>query len=899
MPICRYGCADLEFMGPWYGVSELSDSTTSNISLMAALEEFMDGDKAGSVIEVLMAGSAGYGFVAVLIGSKGSMRVSTLYCSLITLYTPNEMPKDVNVCVCVCKHQFHIRYYREVLAMIFAIEEINQNPDLLSNITLGFRIFDSCMSEARAIQGTLELLSGKDRPVPGYSCRRHPLLAGIIGETMSSLTVPMAVIMGSFHYPQISHSAVLSTLSDKVKFPSFLRTVPGNTFQNIALARLIGHFRWTWVGMIISDDEVGLQGGQEIRKVNEENGGCVAFIEKMHLLYSKERVLKVLERIRRHSVKVIIVHSAEMHIKLLLETIYAQNVVHKVWVFSALFAMTPGIFANQAWKILNGTLGLVPSTGAMPGFEAFLYNLHPDKSPGDIFINSFLEQAFHCRWYQPNQTGSTSPEEQGGQVMPCSGKKALNEVDKPIFELNDLSYTYHSYTAAYAFAHALNTLLSCPPGKGPFTNGRCADINHIRPWQILHYLKRLHFLAGKGEEIFFDANGDALASYDILNVQISLEDVFKLVKVGNFDSRAPEGQDITINRSGILWSDGSSQVPRSVCSDPCPPGYRVAAREGQPACCFDCVLCSHGEFNNGTDLARCLKCPIHQWSNEKRDQCFLKMTEFLSFEEPLGLALTGSAACLTMLAASVLCIFIKYRDTPIVKANNRGLSYLLLVALMCCFICSFIFIGRPTRPSCMLRQTVFGVIFSISVSTVLAKTIVVVIAFKATNPTSLARRYLDFKVPMSIVVLPSLVQLLICALWLFTCPPFPELNTQLYNEKIIFECNEGDTTFFYCMLGYMGLLATVSFIVAFISRTLPGSFNEAKLITFSMLVFVSVWVSFIPAYLSTRGKYMVAVEVFAILCSSAGLLGCIFFPKCYIILLRPERNSRKYITAKS
>ncbi|XP_069495773.1 vomeronasal type-2 receptor 26-like [Ambystoma mexicanum] len=293
-----------------------------------------------------------------------------------------------------------------------------------------------------------------------------------------------------------------------------------------------------------------------------------------------------------------------------------------------------------------------------------------------------------------------------------------------------------------------------------------------------------------------------------------------------------------------------------------------------------------------------MSCPEEQWSNDGHDQCVPKGMDVLSYEDSLGLTLTCTAAFLIILNASALCIFIKHRHTAIVKANNRGLSYLLLSALIFCFLCSFIFIGHPRKVTYMLRQTFFGVVFSFSIGAVLAKTIIVVLAFKATHPNSPARKWLGSKTPWSIVSSCSLIQLLICVIWLLKSTPFPEMNLKSYNEKIIFECNEGAAIFFYCMLGYMGLLATVSFIVAFLSRNLPGSFNEAKLITFSMLVFVSVWISFIPAYLSTRGKYMVAVEVFAILCSSAGLLGCIFFPKCYIILLRPENNKKEYLTGR-
>ncbi|XP_069059349.1 extracellular calcium-sensing receptor-like [Pleurodeles waltl] len=802
----------------------------------------------------------------------------------------NEKPKLIS-----CEG-FNIRYYRDVLAMVFATEEINQTPELLPNITLGFRIYDSCMSESRAVERVLELLSGTIGLVPGFRCPPHPPLAGIIGETMSSLTVPMARIMGILHYPQISHSAVLSSLSDKLQFPSFLRTVPGYTFQNIALARLMGHLSWTWVGMIISNDEVGLQGGQGIKKGIEENGGCVAFMEQINLRFPKVKVRQIVEMIQGHSVNVIIVHSPEVHVKVLLQTLYEQNVTSKVWIFTASFIITPGLLDGQAWKIMNGSLGIAPHTEHLPKFEEFLANLHPSMYPDDIFMNIFWEKALHCKPSETKDNETVTTEESVSKTMSCLGDTFLKKLARNLFELNDLSYTYHTYTAVYAIAHALHGLITCKPGHGPFMNKSCADINDIQPWQILYYLKKINFKTHTGDNIFFDVNGDVPAVYDILNVQILEDEEFQLVKVGMLDPNAKGG--ISINTGAILWSNGSSQVPRSVCSESCSPGYRKAAREGKSVCCYDCVLCSQGEMSTLTDAVKCEKCLETEWPNERRDRCIKKQIEFLTFEEPLGLTLTISALTMIFLTASTLCVFIKYRDTPIVKANNRGLSYLLLIALMFCFLCSFIFIGLPRRFTCMLRQTVFGIVFSISVSAVLAKTIIVVLAFKATNPSSQARKWLGSKTPILIILFCSLVQILICIVWTSTSPPFPEMNMSFSNEKITFECNEGDSIFFYCMLGYMGLLASVTFIVAFLSRNLPGSFNEAKLITFSMLVFVSVWISFIPAYLSTRGKYMVAVEVFAILCSSAGLLGCIFFPKSYIILLHPERNTREHLKGK-
>ncbi|XP_053216252.1 vomeronasal type-2 receptor 26-like [Podarcis raffonei] len=687
--------------------------------------------------------------------------------------------------------------YQHVLSLVFAVNEVNQNPNILSNITLGFQIYDSYCEAKMTYRNTLNLISHHRKTIPNYKCGVEQKLVAAIGGLDSETSSHMASILELYKILQITYSSFTPSVSEKDHISSLYQMAPSEAHQYTGIVQLLLYFQWKWVGIFVTADDKGETFVKKLTHQLSRNGICIAVTERFVIhkdlsdLGMMAEYRRMAESLGKTKVNVFVVNAdkntkTSLQWLLLIGIMLSASPINKVWVMTA------------DWDL---------------SLEVY----HKDL---DI-------QNFH----------------------------------------GALSFAIHS--------------------------------SELQP-----FLRNILFNNSAGDTVFFNEKRELEGGFDIINWVTFPNKSFLRVKVGKMDPQAPLGSDFSIDEKIITWHQSFNQVvPLALCNDHCDPGYSRQRKEGEPFCCYDCTPCPEGKISNQTDMDDCFQCQEDQYPNQERNQCISKKENFLSYDAPLGISLALLALAFSATTALVFGIFIKHQNTPIIKANNRNLTYTLLISLLLCFLCSLLFIGRPQLLTCNLRQTAFGIIFSVAVSSVLAKTLTVVLAFMATKPGSKMRKWVGTRFSTSIVLGCASVQASICIVWLCTDPPFPDLDMHSLPEDVIkdviVECNEGSANMFYYVLGYMGLLALVSFIVAFFARKLPDTFNEAKFITFSMLVFCSVWLSFVPSYLSSKGKYIVAVEIFSILASSAGILGCIFSPKCYVIVFKPELNSKEQLKKRN
>ncbi|XP_062993096.1 vomeronasal type-2 receptor 26-like [Elgaria multicarinata webbii] len=807
---------------------------------------------------------------------------------------------------CVASDRLHIvhKYYQPGDLIIGGV--ISQIYTFSRLITFKERPSDALFDElvyflaSWTYLASIKLLSTQGKFVANYKCDVENNLIAAIGGPNSDISLFMASILCMYKIPQIIYGCS-PVINSRTQGHFYHQMFPSGTLQYSGILQLLLFFGWKWIGVMFVDDDNGEEFVQNLLPIFYDSGICFDFKEALPRTTFSSTIEDTVDTwlethmvILRSTASVILFHG-EIQTMIFLrifsqipEFLYIPTKTKgKVWILTAQMDFTSLPF-QRSWdiKFIHGALSVSIHSKDVFGFQKFLQTRNPTSENEDGFIRDVWQSAFECSFPSTLNLDRTFEKT-------CTGDETLENLPGSVFEMSMTVHSYSIYNAVYAVAHALQSMQSSKFKYTKMADGQNQKLLNQELWQLHHYLRSVSFNNSAGEKVSFDQKGELVSGFDIINWVTFPNQSFLRVKVGKIDPFAPLDKQFTISVDAMIWPSLFNEVqPLSLCNDNCHSGYRKTKKEGKPFCCYNCLPCPPGKISNKIDMDDCCQCPEGYYPNHYQDLCMPKDIHFLSYEQPLGISLAISSLSFSFMTFLVLGIFIKHHDTPIVKANNQNLTYALLVSLLLSFLCVFLFIGRPDKVTCLFQQTAFGIIFSVAVSCVLAKTITVVLAFMATKPGSIMRKWIGRSLVAFIVSPCSLIQAAICTVWLASSPPFPDFDMHSMAEEIVLQCNEGSPIMFFSVLGFMGFLAILSFNVAFLARKLPDSFNEAKFITFSMLVFCSVWLSFVPTYLSTKGKYMVAVEIFSILASSAGLLCGIFPPKCYIILLRPTLNSK-------
>ncbi|KAF4101536.1 hypothetical protein G5714_017968 [Onychostoma macrolepis] len=556
---------------------------------------------------------------------------------------------------------FDPRAFRWALTMKLAVEEINKRADLLPNYSLGYKIFDSCAYPLTGQRSAVAVLNGPNEE-NGPMCEGAGPLLAIIGESGSAQSIVVSRILRPFGIPMISYFSSCACLSDRREFPTFFRVIPSDAYQVKAIAKLLLHFKWTWVGVIRGDHEYGRFALQGLLKELEGTGICVAYQEMIPLLYERQRALEIIRVMNHSTARVVVVFSAEGELTPFLRDYMEQNVTGIQWIASEAWVTASVFTGSEYYPFLGGTIGFGIRQGQIPGLREYLTTVNPERYPSNPLAHELWGALYGC---------SPSSSSLNSHLPSCTGKETLRVQHSAYFNTSSPRISYNVYKGVYAIAYSLHNLIHCTPGKGPFSNSTCANLLNVYPWQLQQYLQEVSFTIS-GETVKFDMKGDSIPSYDLINWQRGSAGNIEFVNVGMFDGAQESGQELVIQEKAIMWpghqteascSHSVFQYMRFHVLKFCRVKWSVGFREMRFVRAFEFAI---EEINNSSDLLPGVTLGYHIY-----DSCAsVPMAVKVAFQLANGLDLIFNDTDSCAKSAAVTAVVAESGSTPSISISR-------------------------------------------------------------------------------------------------------------------------------------------------------------------------------------------------------------------------------------
>uniref|UniRef100_A0A7N6AV45 Metabotropic glutamate receptor 5 n=1 Tax=Anabas testudineus TaxID=64144 RepID=A0A7N6AV45_ANATE len=776
---------------------------------------------------------------------------------------------------------------QRVEAMMHTLDRINADPAILPNITLGCEIRDSCWHSAVALEQSIEfirdtLVSSEEEESQGRCTAeagslllqgKKPIV-GLIGPGSSSVAIQVQNLLQLFNIPQIAYSATSMDLSDKSLYKYFMRVVPSDMQQARAMVDIVKRYSWSYVSAIHTEGNYGESGMEAFKDMAAKEGICIAHSDKIYSNAGEQSFDKLLQKLRAHlpKARVVACFCEGMTVRGILMAMRRQRLVGEFLLVGSdgwadRYDVTDGYQKEAA-----GGITIKLKSAHVTWYDDYYLNLKPDTNLRNPWFPEFWQHRFQCRL-------RGHPKENTMYNSTCTWRESLRhqyaQDTKMGFVINAI------YSMAYGL-HAMQQAL-CPGYKG-----LCEAMRPIDGRKLLDFLMKTNFTGVSGEIIHFDQNGDSPGRYEIMNFKHIGENEYAYIHVGSWDQGGLKMNDEEV------WSN-NSDIIQSVCSEPCQKAQIKVIRKGEVSCCWTCTPCKDNEFV--FDEYTCRACILGSWPTDDLTGCEPIPVRYVRWGDPEPIAAVVFACLGLMATLFVTSVFIKFWDTPVVKSSSRELCYIILAGICLGYLCTFSLIAKPHIIYCYLQRLGIGLSPAMSYSALVTKTnrIARILAGSKKKICTKKPRFMSACAQLVIAFLLILLQLGIIVALLIIEPPqvihdYPSIR------EVHLICNL-TTLGVVAPLGYNGLLILSCTFYAFKTRNVPANFNEAKYIAFTMYTTCIIWLAFVPIYFGSN--YKIITMCFSVSLSATVALCCMFVPKVYIMLAKPEKNVRSAFTTST
>ncbi|XP_037075388.1 metabotropic glutamate receptor-like [Pollicipes pollicipes] len=541
-----------------------------------------------------------------------------------------------------------------------------------------------------------------------------------------------------------------------------------------------------------------------------------------------------------------------------------------------------------------GTISVQPLVENLSGFDDYMAGLDPLALPlaRNPWLAEFWEDTFAC----------ALPGAAGGADGRAAGEVAANRADRPACDptlrLTEQSgyrqqkYLHFVRDATWAFANALNDMhLDLCKGQP----GLCSGMQHIEGYTLRQYLSKVHFKDQNNQSFrFLNGSGEGPPRYSILNFQRDKQGGYFWKNVGQYSLTEDGSSNLVLRREEILFKAGGRRdFPTSECGTPCLP-HQVKVKKENDLCCWTCRTC--GSYQVVRDDYDCEECKPGFLPSPNQRHCMIVPVTFVDYSSPWAVVAMTFAAF--GIVVTVLCglIFAAHASTPVIKASGRELSYLLLVGNLLSFGMTFLIVARPTDATCGLTRFFLGLCYTVCYAAIVTKTNRTSRIFTR-RPVKHRTRYTSPQSQLVITAILTSVEVVVNAIWLLYRPPATLVISPTREQRVLI-CDGLDDSSYLIGLIYPLILIGFCTIYAVKTRKCPGGFNEARYIVFTSYTTCVLWLAFVPLYIAATDHALRTVTL-AMSLSLSGLvqLACLFFPKIYVVVFKPEKNTRDAVMA--